>query len=403
MTCALVLALFLSIIAGTSLAEQAKFGIAVPLTGPYAAMAEDMKKGSLLALEEINAAGGVLGAPAEVVVTDSQLKGDIALRRFKDMAAGGAKFIGGNLSGGISLVANEYACKNGLLYMSFCHTSLPVGEEFCGNGFTAAVIPYQTPATLANFAFNNLGKKWMALTADYRWGHDILASWMVNGEKHGGEFLGNIYHPLGTRDYSSFIPQILAKKPDFLVLSNFGTDQTSAIKQFAELGLTKKMKVVISKTHIISIKEIGASYDENCYGATTFYWKLQDKYPEAKKFVKAFWDKYGTPPSQDGECAYVATKSLFTAMKTAGTVTDVDKVIKTLETTEFDTPKGKARFRECDHVRMQSVCVIRGRGAKAKDWDLAEIVAEIPYTETLESCENNKKNIPYGQVKLPGK
>jgi ABC-type branched-subunit amino acid transport system substrate-binding protein len=182
--------------AGAAMAAGAKFGIAVPLTGPYAAMAEDMKKGALLALDEINASGGVLGQPAEVIVRDSQLKGDVALRHFKDMADSlGIRFIGGNLSGGISLVANEYACKNHLLYMSFCHTSLPVGKEFCGYGFTAAVIPYQTPSALANYAFTKLGKKWMSLTADYRWGHDILAGWMVNSEKYGGQFLGNIYHP----------------------------------------------------------------------------------------------------------------------------------------------------------------------------------------------------------------
>jgi branched-chain amino acid transport system substrate-binding protein len=163
------------------------------------------------------------------------------------------------------------------------------------------------------------------------------------------------------------------------------------------------MPVVISKTHIISIKEIGSAYNENCYGATTFYWALENKYPAAKKFVKTFWDKYGAPPSQDGECAYVATKSLFEAMRKAGTTEDVDKVIKTLTTMKLDTPKGEEQFRACDHVRMQSICVIRGKGAKAKGWDVADIVAEVPYTETLQSCENNKKDIPYGQVKLPGK
>ncbi len=388
---------------GAALADGAVFGTAVPLTGPYAAMAEDMKKGSLMALEEINAAGGVMGKPAKVIVRDSMLKGDVALRHFKDMAGQGVKFIGGNLSGGISLVANEYACKNHLLYIAYCHTSLPLGKEFCGWGFTAAVIPYQTTAALANFAFNKLGKKWVSITADYRWGHDILGGWLVNSKKYGGEFLGNIYHPLGTRDFSTYIPKILALKPDFIVLSNYGTDQTSAIKQFAELGLTKKLPVVISKTHIVTIKETGKAYNENVYGSVTFYWGLQDKYPEAKKFVQKFWKKYGQPPSADGEAAYVATKSLFTAMNKTKTTTDVKKVIKELVTMKLHTPKGINRFRACDHVREQSVLVVQGKGAKAKGWDVATVVAEVPYTETLQSCENNKKDIPYGAVKLPGK
>jgi branched-chain amino acid transport system substrate-binding protein len=390
--------------AGPALAAEAKFGVAVPLTGPYAAQAQDMKNGSMLALEEINAGGGVLGGPAKLIVRDSELKGSVALRRFKEMVAEeNLKVIGGNLSGSISLVANEYACKNGLVYMSYCHTSLPVGKEFCGNGFTGAVIPYQTGAALASFAFKNLGKTFMTLTADYRWGHDNLASWIYNSRKYGGEFLGNIYAPLGTRDISAYIPRIMAKNPDFLVLSNYGTDQTTAVKQLAELGLTKKMKIVISKTHLISIKECGPAYDENVYGAVTYYWKMQDKYPQSKPFVKAFWDKYGAPPSADGECAYVATKAIFQAMQKAGTVDDVPKIISVLEEMELNTPKGMNRFRPCDHVREQSIVILRGKGARASGWDVADIVTEIPPSQTLESCYNNRMDIPYGTIKLPGK
>ena len=393
-----------SFLAGGALAEEAVFGVAIPLTGPYAAQANDMKNGALFAMEEINKAGGVLGKPAKVIIRDTQLKGDVALRQFKDMVSqDDVKIIGGNLSGSISLVANEFACKNNLLYMCYCHTSLPVGDEFCGNGFTAAVIPYQPSAALAKFAFKELGKKFFVLTADYRWGHDNLASWMVNAMKYGGEFLGNIYVPLGTQDYSAYVPQILAAKPDFIVLTNYGTMQTSAVKQFAEFGISQKIPLVISKTHLITIKESGAAYHENVYGAVTYYWKLEDKYPDSKPMVKAYIEKYGMPPSADGECAYVATKAIFQAMNKVGSTTDVPKLIKELETMSLSTLKGPGKFRACDHVREQSVVILKGKGAKASGWDVAEVVAEIPYSETLESCENNKANKPYGDVKLPGK
>jgi branched-chain amino acid transport system substrate-binding protein len=405
-TIAIVAAILLTcpFLAGIVLAQEARLGVAIPLTGPYAAQANDMKNGALFAMEEINKGGGVLGKPVEVIIRDSQLKGDVALRQFKDMAAQDqVKVIGGNLSGSISLVANEYACKNNLLYMSFCHTSLSVGKEFCGSGFTAAVIPYQTGAALANFAFKKLGKKFFVLTADYRWGHDNLASWLANASKYGGEFLGNVYVPLGTQDYSAYVPQILAKKPDFLVLTNYGTMQTSAVKQFTELGLSQKIPIVISKTHLITIKEAGAAYNENVYGAVTYYWKLEDKYPDSKPIVKAYQEKYGMPPSADGECAYVATKAVFQAMNKAGTVDDVPKLIKELETMPLSTLKAPGKFRACDHVREQSVVILRGKGAKASGWDVAEVVAEVPYSETLESCENNKADVPYGQIQLPGK
>jgi branched-chain amino acid transport system substrate-binding protein len=389
---------------GNALAKEAVFGVAIPLTGPYAAQANDMKNGALFALEEINKAGGVLGEPARVVIRDTQLKGDVALRRFKDLVAGeNTKFIGGNLSGSISLVANEYACKNDLLYMSFCHTSVPVGKEFCGNGFTAAVIPYQTAAALASYAFKNFGKKFFVLTADYRWGHDNLASWLVNAKKYGGEFVGNIYVPLGTMDYSAYVPQILAANPDFLVLSNYGTMQTAAVKQFAELGISRKFPVVISKTHLITIKECGAAYHDNVYGAVTYYWKLQENYPGTDVMIRAYEQKYGMPPSADGECAYVATKALFSAIDKAQSVDDVPKVIRILENMEYPTLKGTGSFRACDHVRQQSIVIVKGKGPKARGWDVADVVTEVPHSETLQSCENNRADVPYGSVKLPGK
>jgi len=391
-------------LSGQALAKEARFGIVLPLSGPYAAMAQEMKNGALLATEEINQSGGVLGAPAKLIVKDSQLKADIALRRVKEMVENDKlTVIGGNLSGAISLVINEYACKNGLLYMSYCYNSLPVGKEYCGKGFTSAVIPYQNPAALASYAFKNLGKTWMSLSADYRGFHDMMASWIYNSDKLGAKFLGNIYHPLGTRDFSAYIPAILAKKPDILVLNNYGADQIAAIKQFAQMGLTKKIKIVISKTHLHIAKEAGKAYDQNTYGGATYYWDMQTKGGANKKFVQAFKSKFGTPPSADAEAAYVGTKAVWEAMKKSGTASDVATLINTLAKMPINTPKGEERFRACDHARQQSILVLRGKGAASKGWNVFQVVDEVPWQDTLQSCANNQKNLPYGKVPIPGK
>lgn len=387
-----------------ALANEAHLGIVLPLSGPYAAMARDMKNGAMLATEEINQSGGVLGAPAQLILKDSQLKADIALRRIKEMVEENKLIvIGGNLSSAISLVINEYACKNGLLYMSYCYNSLPMGKEFCGNGFTSAVIPYQNPAALARYAFNNLGKTWMSLSADYRGFHDMMASWIYNSEKFGGKFLGNIYHPLGTRDFSPYIPRILAVNPDILVLNNYGADQIAAIKQFAQLGLTEKMKIVISKTHLHIAKECGKSYDSNTYGGATYYWDMKTGDRANEKFVKAYMARFNMPPSADAEAAYVGTKAVWKAFIKSGTSASVDTLIKTLTSMIIQTPKGDERFRACDHAREQSILVLRGRGADAADWKVFEVVEEVPWHETLQSCENNRNDLPYGKVPIPAK
>ena len=376
-----------------------------PISGPFSAMGTDMKQGSEIALEEINAKGGVLGQKAEVVMGDDEFKAPVALRKYKEMVDGqGIKAIGGTLSGGMAVAINEWACKNQVLYMSFCHSSIPLGKEQCGYGFVSGMIPYQTGVATAKYAFQNLGKSWMIVTQDYRFGTDELSAWMVTSEKMGGKFLGNIYSPLGQTDYSAHIPKIVATNPEILVINVYGQSMDALIKQLGEAGLTnKKMKFVIPKSHLWSIKAAGPIYNENFYGGHTYYWTLQDKFPKGKKFNEAYGKKYGVPPSQDADGGYVGTRALLEAMNVAKTTTDVPKLIKTLEGFKMDYNKGPEQFRACDHIREGSVVIVKGIGAKAKDWNFGEVVAEYPASETLESCENNKKDVPYGAVKLPGK
>jgi len=376
-----------------------------PLSGPFAAMGTDMRKGSELALEEINAKGGVLGQKAEVIMGDDEFQAAIAIRKYKEMVDGqGIKAIGGTLSGGISVAVNEWACKNKVLYMSFCHTSIPLGKEQCGYGFVSGMIPYQTGVATAKYAFQNLGKSWMIITQDYRFGHDEFSAWLTVSEKMGGKFLGNIYSPLGQVDYSAHIPKIVATNPEILVINVYGQSMDAIIKQLGEAGLTnKKMKFVLPKSHLYSIKAAGAFYTENFYGGHEFYWTLQDKFPKAKPFVEAYMKKHGEPPSQDSDGGYTGTRALLEAMNAAKTTTDVDKLIKTLKGFKMDYNKGPEEFRACDHIRTTSVVIVRGIGAKASGMNYGEVVAEIPWQDTLESCENNKNDVPYGKVKLPGK
>ena len=111
--------------------------------------------------------------------------------------------------------------------------------------------------------------------------------------------------------------------------------------------------------------------------------------------------KFGQPLEQDGESGYVATNVLFMAMQKANTVTDKEKIIAAMEGLKYTLTKGPEYVRACDHQRVQSYLLIRGKGKKAKNWDLAEIVAEIPGDSIIMSCEDNAKKLPFANIKLP--
>jgi branched-chain amino acid transport system substrate-binding protein len=72
---------------------------------------------------------------------------------------------------------------------------------------------------------------------------------------------------------------------------------------------------------------------------------------------------------------------------------------------QWNLNKGLESYRACDHVRMQKVVILQGLGSKAKDWNLASVVAEVPTEKTLRTCEEDAMDVPYGPIRehLPGK
>ena len=382
-------------------ADTIKVGAILPLTGPYAALGDDQQKGAELAAKMINDEGGLLGKQLEIVVRDSQLNGGVALRKAKELIfEEKVNFLAGSLSGAVSKVINEFADKNKIIYMGFPQSDMVTGEDISRYGFSGMVTPFMATQAMSQFAFKNLGKKWFALTADYRWGQRLLQGWMYASEKNGGTFLGNVYAPLGTKDFSAFLPRIMAANPDFIVFNNLGRDQNAAIKQAYELGIVGKIPIVCSKTTILTMKEVYPLYDENIYGGVDFYWELADKYPTAKKFVDAFQKEYGRPPRQDGESGFHQVMALADAVKRAGSV-DTDAVIKALEDGKYAFTKGEEYYQKCNHQRAESYIVLQGLGKEAKDWSVAKIVEEVPAEQIMRSCEQAEKDLPNADIPLP--
>ncbi len=382
-------------------AKTIKIGAILPLTGPYAALGDDQQKGAELAADMINAAGGVLGKKIEIVVRDSQLNGGVALRKAKELVfEEKVDFLAGSLSGAVSKVINEFACKNKIIYMGFPQSDMVTGKDICRYGFSGMVTPFMAVQAMSQYAFKHLGKRWFSLTADYRWGQRLLQGWLYSSKKHGGEFLGNIYAPLGTKDFSAFLPRILAAKPDFIVFNNLGRDQNAAIKQADELGIVGKTPIVCSKTTILTMKEVYPLYGKDIYGGVDFYWQLAEKYPTAKKFVDAFWKKYGRPPRQDGESGYHQVMALADAIKRAATL-DADKVIVALESGKYSFTKGDEYYQKCNHQRAESYIVLQGLGKAAKGWKVAKVVAEMPAKDIMRNCEQAKKDLPNANIPLP--
>lgn len=354
----------------TAHAQNIKIGLPVPLTGPYGAEAKDQVKNAELAVNEFNQAGGLNGRRAELLVRDDKLNpGEAATRALELIEKDQVNFVVGGLSAATQLSINNVTKQRKVLYISISQSDA-INEVADASPYTfhEALNPHMTTQAVGRYVFKK-GMKIAFLTADYAYGHEMTRGFSRVAKEIGAEVVGEVKHPLGAQDYSTFLPRIRAMSPDVLVFNNFGNDNRISIKQAADFGIKKNAKFVTPILTYTARIAGGASTYEGVVGGTQYYLELENTTPSSKSFNTAFRTANGSRyPSDYGAMAYSAVKSLLMAVKQAGT-TDTEKVAQSLRSLKYDTYKGPQYYRACDQQSVQSVLVIESNAKEASNPD----------------------------------
>ena len=352
-----------------------KFGFPIPLTGPYGTEAKDQQAGAELAIAEINANGGVLGRKVELVVRDTKLKAAEAARRAKELLeAEKVELMSGCLSASNQLAVNQLAKEHGVPYVSVSQANeITQRQDNSVYPYHEAMNPHMTTQAVGEWVAKNFGKRWYYLTSDYAYGWQMTDGFKRKGREFGVVDVGETKHPLGTSDYSSYMPRILAAKPDVLLLDNFGKDQLNSIKQATAFGLKKKMQLICPIILMSARIGAGAAAYDGVAGGTSFDWGLDN--PTAKQFVGAFQKMHGRPPIDYAGYAYGGIKEILMAVIRAGKLDPVG-MAETIENRSYDNYKGKQWWRPCDHQSQQDVFIVRSKKDTAK-YDVFEHVATV--------------------------
>ncbi|GAA3841051.1 ABC transporter substrate-binding protein [[Pseudomonas] carboxydohydrogena] len=377
-------------VARAQTSDVIKIGFPMPLTGPFAAEAKDQVKSAQLAVQQINDKGGVVGRKVELLVRDDKLNaGEAATRALELIENDKVNAIVGALSSAIQLATNEVTRARGVLYISISQSdSINEVKDFSKFTFHEALNPTMTTAAVAKHTFKK-GAKVAYLCADYAYGHEMLRGFKRAGDAIGTVTVGEILHPIGAPDYSTFIPRISAMKPDILCICNFGRDQANSIKQAVDFGLKDQMKIVVPVILHNQRLAVGPDVFEGIIGGANYYWGMEDTVPSAKAFNAAFRAANGgATPTDYGAYGYTGVMSLLMAMQAAGgTVTE--KMVASLEGLKYDVAKGPQYYRKCDHQSVQSVLVLESKkkADMKSDLDLFKILATEPASESvLRSC-----------------
>jgi branched-chain amino acid transport system substrate-binding protein len=353
-----------------------KVGFPIPLTGPYGTEAKDQQAGAELAIAQINAQGGVLGRKVELLIRDDKLKADEGARRAKELIESeGVQLMSGNLAAHVQLATNEQCKLNGIPYVSVSQsneiTQRPDNSVYT---YHEALDPHMTTQAVGEYVAKNFGKRWYFLTSDYAYGWQMTDGFIRRGKEFGAISVGETKHPLGTSDYSAYMPRILAANPDVLFLDNFGKDQINSVKLATSFGIKKKMQIVCPILLMSSRLGGGEEAFDGVIGGVSFYWELN--HPTAKAFVEAFRKMHGRPPIDYAGYAYSGVKELLSGFNRAGSL-DPTALATAIEGRTYDNYKGKQWWRPCDHQSQQDVFIIKSKKAKA-EYDVFEIIATVP-------------------------
>ncbi len=370
--------------------KEVVVGLDVPLTGPYSDQGQDQLRAYSLAIDEINKAGGVMGMKIRAVQGDDQTKPPVAVDNARRMIErDGAVMITGGSSTGTAIAVSGLCQEKKVIFMA----TLTHGDETTDvnchkHTFRRYNNAHMSARSMAKTLTTKYGAgKWFYITADYSWGHSVYDNLTNVVEASGAKTVKNVLMPLGTADFSSALGQAQAAKPDVLVLTEFGKDMVNCLNQAAQFGLTKSTKILVPLVDEYMAKGTGDNF-ENVVSTAPFYWKYHaEKYPAAKKFVDAFKARFGVPPSNGAETAYVNMYQWKAGVERSGGL-DPNKFITAMEGWKFQATKGPEYWRTWDHQGINSVLVVEGLSNKDRNGDA------FAYGRVLEEHNGDTVAIP---------
>src|SRR5215831_10112285 len=252
--------------------QPIKIGLVTGLSGNYAGLGQGQQRGAELAVQEI---GTVLGRPLQLIARDDKLDPNEAAKQTQELVqTEQVDVLTGCVSAATTLAVNEVAKRAKVLYLGTCQTNAlnDGNKDWSDYTFHMALTPWMNNQMVLPWIAQNLGKKTYIFAADYAWGTDNIASITAWLDKQGIQLVGQSKAPLGTKDFTTFIPQIRAFSPEVTIVVNGGDDQANFLKQAAQLGLSKESKLYSPFVDVPFDKQNGQPNIAGTYGGTNFYW-----------------------------------------------------------------------------------------------------------------------------------
>lgn len=372
-----------------------RIGQLTPMTGFLGTLGHWAVDGMQMAAAEINNAGGINGRPLEVLSEDSINPETGATKAARMLERDNVDFLMGEISSATALAISEVAERAQRLFVAVGPRSDVLRGERCSRYMFCTDIPNTVMVNAVGSALNRdglvNGKRFYTLTADYVFGHDLLAAALNFFDANGGEVIGNELIATDVTDFSAFIIKIRQAQPDIVCLNLAGNQVTNFVKQYAEFGLPFPTVGFNLNTADAWAAGIG-----NLAGTWPTVWFDTLDTPGSRTFTENFVARYGKRPENHAWISYIALKVMGQAMAETGSTATPD-LIEYLESgAEFDILKSRpAYFRREDHQLIQEAYpfTVKEDGTYTDVHDMLQLGAAVPGPgEPLESIYPSVEN-----------
>jgi branched-chain amino acid transport system substrate-binding protein len=350
----------------------------------FPAFLEPYKKGWELAVEEVNAAGGVFGRKLEVVSRDDTGNPGEAVRLAEELLTReNVHFIMGTFASNVGLAVADFAKQKKVLFIA----AEPLTDKIVwdnGNKYTFRLRPstYMQTAMLVPDAAKLKKRRWAIVYPNYEYGQSATRAFkeLLKKAQPDAEFVIEQAVPLGKIDAGAVVQAIADAKPDAIFSSLFGADLTRFVREGNTRGLFKGREVFNLLAGEPEYLDPLKDETPNGWYVTGYPWNAIPS-AEHKKFLAAYQKRWNDYPRLGSIVGYSTIMTAVAAMKKAGSL-DSEKLVAAMKGLEVDTPFGKITYRPIDHQSTMGAYVGKiglkdGRGVMTS-WTYADGAKFLP-------------------------
>ncbi|QIJ01158.1 ABC transporter substrate-binding protein [Stutzerimonas balearica] len=348
-------------------AEPIRLGLNYPKTGNYKAEGLELRRGALLAVDQINSQGGLLGRPLELMSLNSAARAEKARPNVERFASEGVRMVFGGANSEEAIAAGKRARELGLpFFPTLAYANEITGRDGHRYLFRESNSAWMSAKVLGQYlSWHMPNRRYYYISLDDAWGNSMEqalreATRSRDRARHG--YTRIAAHGARRDDYLGALQKAAASDADTLVIVLLGQDLVQTMRLAHDLQLGRRMQIIVPNLTQSIVEQAGPLVMEHVIGTEAWTWQVPalEKSTEGQAFVERYIEAHQAYPGSTAASAYSIVRQWAAAVQRAGSL-DGEAVIAALENHHYQLLKGEQYWRDFDHQNVQSIYAVRVR------------------------------------------